>query len=160
MKKPTKVLVTCIQCPKCNDVIYSRANHDFHFCTCGEVAIDGGFDYIRFLSNYNLTPFKKFIKGETRQSLYQDWNQGIDKYGKISPKNREVKEVRKITKVWGVNKEFIIRNKKLSCLLDYTFVNQMVNLKKPLKVRKDYKIFGKYFTIIQDLVIDYEIKSK
>lgn len=36
--------VNGVQCPKCKDVIYSMAGHDFHYCTCGEVFIDGGQD--------------------------------------------------------------------------------------------------------------------
>ena len=36
-----------IQCPKCNDKIYSRARHDCRYCSCGYCFIDGGFDYAR-----------------------------------------------------------------------------------------------------------------
>jgi hypothetical protein len=34
-------------CPNCLDLIFSRARHDFHRCSCGEIFIDGGFDYTR-----------------------------------------------------------------------------------------------------------------
>lgn len=36
-----------IKCPSCEDEIYSNSRHDFVSCSCGEVFIDGGFDYIR-----------------------------------------------------------------------------------------------------------------
>ncbi|MDF9507249.1 hypothetical protein P5808_30140 [Bacillus cereus] len=36
-----------IQCKKCGDVIESRFSHDFKYCSCGAIAIDGGLDYAR-----------------------------------------------------------------------------------------------------------------
>jgi hypothetical protein len=30
------------QCLLCGDHIYSRDQHDMHWCTCGNIAIDGG----------------------------------------------------------------------------------------------------------------------
>ena len=46
-----KVLVNKIRCKKCNDVIESTDRHDFKFCKCGAVAVDGGHDYIRRIGN-------------------------------------------------------------------------------------------------------------
>jgi len=75
--------VIAIICPNCNDTIFSRARHDFHWCSCKEVAIDGGFDYVR-------TSFKNYLPQKieleinvTKQELYDDWNQRIDKFGII-----------------------------------------------------------------------------
>lgn len=31
-----------IQCKKCLDVIESKSHHDFKYCSCGAVGIDGG----------------------------------------------------------------------------------------------------------------------
>ena len=84
------MIVNAIQCPTCLDVIFSRAQHDFHRCSCGEVAIDGGFDYVRCAFKdkrpihveLNLAPFF------TKQRLYHDWNKYKDKYGIISTKMR------------------------------------------------------------------------
>ena len=39
---------TGIHCPKCGEDIYSNSRHDFVSCQCGEVFVDGGFDYLRF----------------------------------------------------------------------------------------------------------------
>ncbi|WP_298752129.1 hypothetical protein [uncultured Arcobacter sp.] len=36
-----------IRCKKCGDIIESFHQHDFKFCHCGEVAVDGGKSYIR-----------------------------------------------------------------------------------------------------------------
>ena len=38
---------TGIKCKKCNDEIYSYHRHDFKWCKCGEVAVDGGDDYLK-----------------------------------------------------------------------------------------------------------------
>ena len=35
------------KCKKCGDVIESTYRHDFKFCKCGAVAVDGGKDYLR-----------------------------------------------------------------------------------------------------------------
>jgi hypothetical protein len=38
-------------CKKCDDVIYSEHRHDFKYCKCGSVAVDGGTDYLRRVGN-------------------------------------------------------------------------------------------------------------
>lgn len=40
-----------IRCKKCGDVIESVHRHDFKFCKCGAVAVDGGQDYCRRIGN-------------------------------------------------------------------------------------------------------------
>lgn len=42
-----KILVNKIRCNKCGDEIESTHRHDFKFCKCGAVAVDGGLDYLR-----------------------------------------------------------------------------------------------------------------
>lgn len=42
-----KILKNKIRCNKCFDEIESTHTHDFKFCKCGAVAVDGGLDYIR-----------------------------------------------------------------------------------------------------------------
>lgn len=34
-----------IRCLSCDDIIESRHRHDFRWCKCGSVAVDGGKDY-------------------------------------------------------------------------------------------------------------------
>lgn len=37
-----------IQCKKCGDVIESKHRHDFVWCSCKSIFIDGGNDYVRW----------------------------------------------------------------------------------------------------------------
>ena len=37
-----KIITNKIRCRKCGDVIESKYTHDFRFCKCGAVAVDGG----------------------------------------------------------------------------------------------------------------------
>jgi len=46
--------ITGLQCPICHDVIFSCSRHDYRKCRCGEIAVDGGRDYLRKL--YKSTP--------------------------------------------------------------------------------------------------------
>jgi tRNA(Ile2) C34 agmatinyltransferase TiaS len=45
--KKTKILVNKIKCNKCGEIIESVHRHDFKFCKCGSVAVDGGKDYLK-----------------------------------------------------------------------------------------------------------------
>ena len=71
---PTKV--KAIKCPKCKDTIYSVARHDCHHCSCGDVMVDGGFDYLRFGWQAGTKPPKPFelTINATKIALYNDWN--------------------------------------------------------------------------------------
>ena len=40
-----------LECTKCGDIIYSEYRHDFKYCKCGSVAVDGGMNYIRRVGN-------------------------------------------------------------------------------------------------------------
>lgn len=35
------------RCKNCNDIIESLYRHDFVFCKCGAISIDGGKDYLK-----------------------------------------------------------------------------------------------------------------
>ena len=81
--------IKALKCPVCEDLIFSRALHDYRSCSCGAIAIDGG-----------LTPYNKItwdgdkvdptklelieikIK-ESKKEIYNDWNKRIDKLGLI-----------------------------------------------------------------------------
>jgi hypothetical protein len=82
------IKVQAIRCPTCGDTIYSRARHDLRSCTCGEIYIDGGFDYIRigWQTGAPPEPFKLTIDA-TKKQLFDDWNKGIYKYGRITDKD-------------------------------------------------------------------------
>ena len=42
-----KILVNKVQCNRCMDIIDSVHTHDFKWCSCGAIAVDGGLSYIR-----------------------------------------------------------------------------------------------------------------
>ena len=46
-----KIVTNKIRCKKCGDVIESIHRHDFKFCKCRKVAVDGGRDYLRRVGN-------------------------------------------------------------------------------------------------------------
>ena len=46
-----KIIVNKIKCQKCGEIIESKSVHDFKFCQCGAVAVDGGHDYLRCCGN-------------------------------------------------------------------------------------------------------------
>ena len=46
-----KILVNKIQCKKCNDIIESKHVHDFKWCSCKSIAVDGGLEYLRRVGN-------------------------------------------------------------------------------------------------------------
>jgi len=41
------ILHNRIKCLACNEVIESFTRHDFKFCGCGKIAVDGGKDYLK-----------------------------------------------------------------------------------------------------------------
>ena len=77
------ITVHAIQCPSCEDVVFSRSRHDMRGCSCGEVAIDGGFDYQKV--SFRLNPPKRMSLNinVTKAELFKDWNEKIDEHGLI-----------------------------------------------------------------------------
>ncbi|MHA1815983.1 MAG: DUF7695 domain-containing protein [Candidatus Heimdallarchaeaceae archaeon] len=41
------ILKNKAQCAKCKDIIESTYRHDFKWCTCHSIFVDGGKDYMR-----------------------------------------------------------------------------------------------------------------
>ena len=74
--------VNAIRCPKCGDVVFSRARHDYRGCTCGAVAIDGGLDYFRVVgAPDDDMSFMVLTVFATPYELYQDWACELDRFG-------------------------------------------------------------------------------
>ena len=42
-----KIIRNRMKCKTCGEIIESTSRHDFKFCKCGAVAVDGGKDYLR-----------------------------------------------------------------------------------------------------------------
>lgn len=88
-----------VVCSECKDTIYSRAVHDYHCCTCGKTSIDGGFEYLKYGWDPEITrPETVEIEIEkTREQLYSDWNYNFNKFGTITaPKPKSSKKTRKL----------------------------------------------------------------
>ena len=87
-----------VKCKTCGDVIYSRANHDFRRCTCGDTAIDGGQSghYRIGGSNWEHADLDLDV---TLKDLYIDWNTNANKLGLIKPSEVvKKKKVKRATK--------------------------------------------------------------
>lgn len=54
-----------IRCKKCGDIIESKTRHDFKWCSCKSVAVDGGKDYLRRLGNFD--DFEELSKSSTKE---------------------------------------------------------------------------------------------
>ena len=50
-----KIKSNKIRCKKCGDTIESKYTHDFKWCSCHSVAVDGGLSYMkRCYTDYDL----------------------------------------------------------------------------------------------------------
>ena len=54
-----------IRCKKCGDIIESKHVHDFKWCSCKSVAVDGGNKYLRRLGNFD--DFEELSKSSTKE---------------------------------------------------------------------------------------------
>jgi len=60
----TEVMIkNVVKCNKCEDIIESKHRHDFKWCKCGSVAVDGGLEYQRLVGD---------IRNATDLSVYTD----------------------------------------------------------------------------------------
>ena len=81
--------IHAIRCNKCGDTVYSRARHDFRYCSCGSVFADGGLEYQRYgFGKSYVDELPTFTAVEidvdvTPKELYDDWNHRHDCYGLI-----------------------------------------------------------------------------
>ena len=60
----TKTLIQNeLECKNCGDIVHSAYRHDFKYCKCGSVAVDGGMDYVRRVGN---------VRDSIERSMYMD----------------------------------------------------------------------------------------
>jgi len=77
--------VDAVQCKKCGYIIFSRARHDFRWCKCKSVAVDGGREYLKITGNpEDMRIFKLELTVDVK-ALYDDWNNGVDLFGYYPP---------------------------------------------------------------------------
>ena len=77
------IQVDALQCLDCKDIIFSRANHDYHHCSCGKISVDGGFEWGKYSMTDKIPNSIKITVDASKAELYDDWNRSIDKYGVI-----------------------------------------------------------------------------
>jgi hypothetical protein len=75
--------IGAIKCRKCGDIIWSRAAHDFHWCTCESVAIDGGINPHKFVGNAEDYEQMELNLNITADEAYDDWNYSTNKLGTL-----------------------------------------------------------------------------
>lgn len=47
------ILSNQVKCNKCGDTPYSSHRHDFRYCSCGSIAVDGGTYYLRRVGDFS-----------------------------------------------------------------------------------------------------------
>ena len=87
--------INALQCPSCGDLIFSRANHDFRYCSCGKCFVDGGFSSYGgrhgFDPTYGPPKSIEIEVNTTQRELYDDWNHRKDRYGIIKSGDKNFK---------------------------------------------------------------------
>lgn len=81
--------VNAIKCPDCKDIVYSRSRHDFRWCSCQAVAIDGGLDYMKITFTNQLPERLEIEVDATKNDLFEDWSTKADKHGIIKEKKKK-----------------------------------------------------------------------
>ena len=88
-------VISALYCEKCKAIVYSRHVHDFRWCPCEDVAIDGGQDYTRIIYNgkpppvFKIALLPEYIKGRDLLSyvslaeIRKDYANSTDKFGVI-----------------------------------------------------------------------------
>ena len=92
-----KIIVNKIKCKKCGDIIESTYRHDFKFCKCGAVAVDGGKDYLRRLGYEEDYEELSEVVPKQIDYLEEEWSDigyyideyGYKRYGKIPKRNQQ-----------------------------------------------------------------------
>ena len=88
------ITVKAIKCLQCNDIIYSRATHDYRSCSCRGVAVDCGHhiqevrtdNIMRIVgNNYKIIEINIDLPlDEAPKIFYDDWNKRTNIYGRIT----------------------------------------------------------------------------
>ncbi|MEC7405015.1 MAG: hypothetical protein VX611_00590, partial [Bacteroidota bacterium] len=66
--------VNAFKCPKCAAVVFSRTRHDYRWCPCKTIAVDGGLEYSRVVYDSVLQENVMLEVDQTKEQLYDDWN--------------------------------------------------------------------------------------
>lgn len=72
-----------VQCLECKDILLSRAEYDFHHCSCRAIAVDGGPNNTHILGDTSQAHSLEILLPVTPQELFEDWDKYKDKYKRI-----------------------------------------------------------------------------
>lgn len=77
--------VATATCPECNDEMYSRARHDFRYCSCKNMFVDGGpgLERVGTIRGFDKVKTGSVEIDATEKELYDDWNLSLDRFGKF-----------------------------------------------------------------------------
>jgi hypothetical protein len=67
-----------VKCLKCGDVIESKSVHDFKYCTCGNVAVDGGHDYLRRCFKDDVNTWADLSETYQEERIPSEWELEYD----------------------------------------------------------------------------------
>jgi ribosomal protein L37AE/L43A len=80
------MLVNAVLCESCKDLVYSRAEQDIRYCSCGRVGVKGGHKFVT-LVNEDAEHVKHRVEVEaTERQLIDDWRSCQNVFGVISGK--------------------------------------------------------------------------
>lgn len=82
-------------CTKCGYAVFSRANHDFRWCPCQSIAVDGGFSSYGGRGVFTDEPpgVLDIPLNLTRRQLYDDWNTKTDQFGLVKLTKKQLDTV-------------------------------------------------------------------
>ena len=80
------ILSNQVRCNECGDEPFSRSVHHYNSCNCGNIAVDGGTDYLRRVGNiHNYTDMSIEIPNEAGKAAMEaiQWakDNGRNNYG-------------------------------------------------------------------------------
>lgn len=125
MSNKGKMRVQGVQCPRCDQKIWSKHRHDYHHCGCGYSSVDGGRDYLRYGWGVKVD---KPNDGSITEAEWADINAQNQKIGKPKIIYMYVPRPRQLTQ-----EEIAERNNRLYSLLlmDYIQKDKRDELSKP-----------------------------
>jgi len=75
-----------VRCGKCREIIESKHRHDFVTCSCGNLSVDGGNDYLKvsFIeNNWCVVEVKNIKQIERTEYVIKDGTMNVDEDGYI-----------------------------------------------------------------------------
>ena len=66
------MIILARKCKFCEDILFSRAKHDYRTCSCGKLAVNGGLENIRVQSLDHYPEKVELDLEVTREELFAD----------------------------------------------------------------------------------------